>query len=374
MVDSSYGARFWPVWRSVLRDYRLGDGRRARARLGFLTPPEGRGRVVWIKAGAGATALRLGVELLGAVRDRRRDVRVVLTFEQDDPHLLKELLQPWPKIGIGYGPCDRPRVVRRVLARFQPCGIILAEPAAAPMNLLSRTLSSVAAVGAPEMPFPGGVVWPISAANEWDCPDSGHSGERMPAADPQARFVEAQVDVVLRTLTGGDERRLWWWHGRVAQWPQWLAAWRRWEHARSDILMFSLADAGDPGEKDVVKVSAWGRQPLPGGALLHIDDRRWFAAAASAAAAGHLAVPGRDVLWQALAAGCALTLGADAGQRRIPAPVLPEADEVIRRWGELRGDFSRRRVEGDAARRRFWDERRQVDTNLTALMDRVWTW
>lgn len=374
MPDSDYGAGLWPVWRSVLRDYRVGDGRRARARLGFLTPPDGRGRVVWIKAGAGATALRLGVELLGAVRDRRRDVRIVLTFEQDDPQLLKELMQPWPKIGIGYGPCDRPRVVTRVLARFQPCGIILAETTVPSTNLLSRTRAAVAAIGAPAVSLPEGMVWPISVANERDWSDHGTPRERMPAADPQARFAEAQVDVVLRVLTGGDERCLWWWHGRSEQWPLWEDAWRRWEHSRTDILVFSLTDAGDPGGPDAVKVSTWDRQPLPGGTLLHVDDQRWFGAAASAAAAAHLAVPERGVFWQALASGCALTLGADAGHARVPAPILSENDQVIRRWSELRGDLSRRRAEGDAARRRFWDERRQVDTNLAALMDRVWTW
>lgn len=374
VFDPGYGAGFWPVWRSVLRDYRRGDGRRARARLGFLTPPDGRGRVVWIKAGAGATALRLGVELLGAVRDRRHDVRIVFTFEQDDPQRLKELLQPWPKVGIGYGPCDRPRVVRRVLARFQPCGIILAETGFPSVNLLSRTRAAVAAVGTPAAALSGGMAWPISAANERDWSDHGTARERMPAADPQARFAEAQVDVVLRVLTGGGERCLWWWHGRSERWPSWVAAWRHWEHSRTDILMFSFADAGDPGGNDAVKVSTWDRRPLPGGALLHVDDQRWFGAAASAAAAAHLAVPERGALWQALAAGCALTLGADAGYARVPAPILPENDQVIRRWSELRGDLSRRRAEGDAARRRFWDERRQVDTNLAALMDRVWTW
>ncbi len=374
MVDSGYGARVWPVWRSVLRDYRAGDGRRARARLGFLTPPDGRGRVVWIKAGAGAAALRLGVELLGAVRDRRRDVRIVLTFEQDDPELLKELLRPWPRVGIGYGPCDRPGVVRRVLARFQPCGIILAELGAAPMNLLASTLASVAVVGAPAAPLRNGMVWPVSEANQRDWSDNGTAHDQMPAADPQARFVEAQVDVVLRVLTGGDERCLWWWHGESGQWLGWLAAWQRWEHARRDILLFSFADAGDPARIDAVKVSTWDRQPLPGGTLLHIDDCRWFGAAASAATAVHLAVPGRDVLWQSLAAGCALTLGAEPGHARLPTSVLPKDEQVIRRWSELRGDLNHRRAEGDAARRRFWDERRQVDANLAALLDRVWTW
>ncbi len=370
-ADPGYGAAFRPVWRAVLRDYRAGEGHRARARLGFLTPPEGRGRVVWIKAGAGPDSLRLGVELLGAVRDRRRDVRIVLTFEQDDPVLLPRLLQPWSKVGIGYGPCDRPRVVTRVLKRFQPCGIILAE-SAPPDNLLRRTLAPVAAVG-------GGAAtavataWPISAARRDVWERSGQAAELMPAADPQARFAEAQADVVLRSLAGAGARRLWWWHGSAAQWPAWLAAWQAWPASGEDILMVSL-DAGESPAGAMLKTSIWDRQGLPGGSLLHIDDPRWYAAAASAAHGVHLAQPGRGVLWQALAAGTAVSLGAPADADGLPVPILGTPAEVVAGWQELRGDDALRRTRGDAARRRFWEERRQVDENLATLMDRVWMW
>jgi hypothetical protein len=372
VADSGYGAGFGPVWGAVLRDYRAGEGRRARGRLGFLRPPEGRGRVVWIKAGQDADSLRLAVDLLGAVRDRRRDVRIVLTFERDDPALLRGLLRPWPRVGIGYGPCDRPRVVTRVLRRFQPCGIILAE-SAPPLNLLRRTLAPVAAVGTPAVPVPVATAWPVTAQALHDWEEQGQAGELMAAADPQARFAEAQADVILRVLMGARERRLWWWHGRSTQWPEWLAAWRAWDASRDDILMASLADGGTPGESPL-RVSAWDRRGLPGGVVLHIDDARWFAAAASAAHGVHLADPGRVVLWQALAAGCAVSLGRGVAAADVPVPVLATPEAVIAQWRELRGDDSRRRSQGDVARRRFWDERRRVDANLAALMDRVWTW
>lgn len=372
MADPGYGAGFGPVWRTVLRDYRAGEARRARARLGFLTPPEGRGRVVWIKAGAGADALRLGAELLAAVRDRRRDLRIVLTFEQDEPDLLRALPHPWPRVGIGYGPCDRPRVVTRILRRFQPCGIILAE-SAPPLNLLRRTLAPVAAVGTPAAAAPVATAWPVTADAQRDWEERGQAGELMAAADPQARFAEAQADVVLRVLLGGGERRLWWWHGRAAQWPEWLAAWRGWDASRDDILMASVADGGTPGESPL-RISAWDRRGLPGGVVLHIDDARWFAATASAVHGVHLADPGRAVLWQALAAGCAVSLGREVAAADLPVPVLAAPDAVIGQWRELRDDDSRRRSQGDAARHRFWEERRQVDANLGALMDRVWTW
>ncbi len=401
--EGGYGAAFGSVWRAVLRDYRTGQGRRARARLGLLTPPEGRGRLVWIKVGAGTEALRLGVEILGAVRDRRHDVRIVLTFEADDPELLRSLLRPGllrsgPAVGIGYGPCDRPRVVRRVLERFAPCGIILVE-SRLPPNLLRQAQVPVAAVvpfgAAPTVPtdadgtgssaldadVPGpDTIGPDAIAVVWPRTPQAHGNGPvrvdvvLPPADPQARFAEAQADVVLRSLMGLDAtRHLWWWHGTLAQWPSWLAAWRQSTLASRDILTVSLEHGDDPRGTDG-RISTWARDRLPAGSILHLDDSRWFAAAASAAAGVHLAQPERAVVWPALAAGSALTLGQPAAVAGVPAPILRTPAAVLAHWQALRGDEQHRRTAGDAARRRFWAERRQVDANLEALMDRVWTW
>jgi len=371
-TDSGYGERFWPVWRSIVRDYRTGEGARARARQGFLTPPEGRGRVVWIKAGSTQESLRLAVELVGAVRERRKDVRIVMTFEQEHPKLLRAWMQPWHKVGIGYGPCDRPAVVRRVLRRFQPCGIVLAE-SAPPAHLLSRVEVPVAALGTQPSATPVRVAWPIDRNAHRDWESSGQATDLLIPADPQARFVEAQADVVLRALASGDGRRLWWWHGDAEQWPAWRAAWQNAEFAHTDILLASLESGAALPQSSLV-ASRWDRRTLPGGTILHLDEPRWFAAAASAAHAIHLAAPGRIALWQSLAAGAAVTLDTT---ERILEPSLHafrKETDVIAYWRNLRENEQRRRVLGDSARRRFWQERRQVDTNLGALMDLVWTW
>ena len=371
-ADSGYGAGFWAVWRAIARDYRAGEGARARARRGFLTPPEGRGRVVWIKAGATRESLRLGAELLGAVRERRKDVRIVMTFEHEDRDVLRTWMQPGRRVGVGFGPCDRPAVVRRVLRRFQPCGIILAE-SEPPVHLLRDVQVPVAAVGTPPPLVPVRVAWPLSAHAHRAWASSGRATELMAPADPQARFAEAQADVVLRVLAGGETRRLWWWHGEAEQWPDWLAAWRGTEFAGTDVLLASLESGGRLPQASLA-ASGWDRRKLPGGSILHLDDPRWFAAAASAAHAIHLAAAGRVALWQSLAAGAAVSLGAGEATRDLSLPVLAEAPAVIEQWRGLREDEQRRRRLGDAARRRFWEERRQVDANLAALMDQVWTW
>ncbi len=374
---AGYGDRPLPVWRAVWRDYRQGNGARARARRGFLSAPAERGRLVWIKAGGTPEDVRLGIELLGAVRDKRHDVRIVLTFEQDYPELFERHMQPFRKVGVGYGPCDRPRVVRRVLDRFQPHGILLAG-GHAPRSLLAQARCPVIAVNTrPPQWQPARPVeqcWPLDAPTSWG---EGAATDVLAAADPQARFVEAQADVVLRALVGGEVQRLWWWHGRDDQWTAWRAAWEASGMGATDILLASRRGGAAATARDLpgagLRVSDWDRSALAPGTVLHLDDRRWFAAAASAAHAVHLAAPDRQALWQGLAGGAAVSLG-EVPAAEVPCPVLEGASAVLEAWARLRDDPASRRQQGDAARRRFWEERRQVDTNFDAVLRRVWDW
>ncbi|MFO7953721.1 MAG: hypothetical protein R6U45_02790, partial [Thioalkalivibrio sp.] len=107
--------------------------------------------------------------------------------------------------------------------------------------------------------------------------------------------------------------------------------------------------------------------------ILHLDDRRWFAAAASAAHAVHLAAPNRQALWQGMAGGAAVSLG-ETPESAVPCAVLGEPAAVLEAWQGLRDDPAARRRQGDAARRRFWGERRQVDANFDAVLQQVWDW
>lgn len=373
-----YDQRPVPVWRAVMRDYRRREGTRARARLGFVTPPQERGRLVWIKAGGAHEDVRLGIELLGAVRDKRQDVRIVLTFEQDYPELFERHMQPFRKVGVGYGPCDRPRVVRRVLDRFQPSGILLAG-GRIPTRLLEVAEVPVIAVNtvAEGRPVPRTLAqyWPLDPAAVAAWPDEA-AGAILQPADPQARFVEAQADVVLRSLVGREVQRLWWWHGSAAGWPAWRAAWEAFcGRGAGDILLASLSDGtrknGLAGAHR--SVSTWDRTALAAGTILHLDDRRWFAAAASAAHAVHLDAPDRQALWQGLAGGAPVSLGV-APAADLPCPVLSDPAAVLGRWAALRDAPADQRRAGDTARRRFWDERRQVDTNFDAVLQQVWDW
>ncbi|WP_026287569.1 glycosyltransferase N-terminal domain-containing protein [Thioalkalivibrio sp. ALJ24] len=379
-TEPGYDAGLLGVWRGVARDWRRGERTRARARLGFLTPPQERGRLIWIRAGADAESLRLGIELLGFVRHKRQDVRIVLTFERDWPELFERHMQPFRKVGVGYGPCDRPRVVRRVLERFQPAGIILAG-GMAPRHLLEAAAAPVIAVNAaPPDPAPtrGPVLgWPRDPDEQrrWnDATGEAVSPRWLEPADPMARFVEAQADVVLRSLVGGEVRRLWWWHGTRGAWPAWHEAWQASGFAAEDILLASVEDDPEqPLAGRTLRVSEWDREPRAPGDVLQLDDPRWFAAAASAAQAVHLDAPGSRVLWQALAGGSAVSVGKH-GTLELPVEVHANPAEVFTGWASLRDDAAVRRQRGDAARRRFWDERRRVDAHFETLLAEVWDW
>lgn len=379
-TEPGYGAGLAGVWSAVGRDWRRGDRARALARLGFLSPPEDRGRLIWIRAGADPESLRLGIELLGFVRHKRQDVRLVLTFERDCPELFEQHMQPFRKVGVGYGPCDRPRVVRRVLDRFQPAGIILAG-GVTPPNLLEATQAPVIAVNAapPARPAARGLelAWPRDPEESrcWsENAGEGGAARWLEPADPMARFVEAQADVVLRSLVGGEVRRLWWWHGTAAGWPDWRAAWEASGFGEEDILLASLEeDPGHPLPGRSLRVSEWDRNALAPGNVVQLDDPRWFAAAASATQAVHLDAPGSRVLWQALAGGTAVSLGRE-GTLELPVEVHADPQAVLARWTALRDDAAVRRQLGDAARRRFWDERRRVDDHFETLLAEVWDW
>lgn len=54
--------------------------------------------------------------------------------------------------------------------------------------------------------------------------------------------------------------------------------------------------------------------------------------------------------------------------------MLEDVSAVLEAWARLWDDPAARRQQGDAARRRFWEERRQVDANFDAVLRRVWDW
>lgn len=375
----TYGHRWWPVWWATLSDRRRGQHSRANARNGFLLSPKGKGRIVWIKAGGSPESVRLACELLGALRLKRLDIRLVLTFEEDYAGIIEPRVRGLRKIGLGYGPSDRPAAVQRVLKRLTPFAIILVDTH--PGTHLVREAFArgirIVAFNTPPTAVKIEAAYPCSQADSraWLNPD--RSVYLAPAADPLALFVEAQADTTLRSLAGAGRENLplWWWHGPVSQQCEFARAWRSSELANAGVLIVSGDQGVSPGDADL-RLSAWDRTPLLAGQVVAADESCWFASVTSAMVAGHLQSASRSVIWQALAGASVLSvgeeplgidLGLDIPQRDTPAAVIDD-------WLELRATPLETRRRGDAARQRLWQERRRMQQVLDEFIQRVFDW
>lgn len=378
----SYGAAWSSVFLQTWRDRLRGEHARANARLGYLRPPDGEGRLVWIKAGGTRDSVRLGVELMGAIRQKRHDLRLVLTFEEDYADILEPRVAGMRKIGLGFGPCDRPAAVRRTWQRFEPFGVILVD-SAFPEHLARRA----DAAGAHLLAFntapgqaPVEAAYPVDVAQAAAWEAAGTAGYVAAPADPHSLFVEAQVDTTLRSLvTGGEERELWWWQGPPAEAGDFIRHWRESALADNGVLFVSADGQAAPADAGAdLQISEWQRQPLAAGSVVWLDDMRWTGAVASAIHAGHLAQAEQTTLWSALAGGSAISIRPGLSSLHAAlAKALQQCEDtkaVLALWAGYREAPAEGRRQGDACRRLFWEERRTLQKTIDEFLQRIFDW
>lgn len=374
-----YGGAWWPAMRAHLRDRRRGETARANARRGYLLPPRGEGKLIWFKAGASRESVLLACELLGALREKRLDVRLALTFEQDYADIIEPRVRGLRKIGLGYGPGDRHAAVGRVIQRLAPFGLILVDTEPRPNLLRAAARIGTHLVAFNSAPGAGEVeaAYPCDPGQAQAWRDAGTAGYVAEPADPLALFVEAQADTTLRSLAAAGQRdlKLWWWHGPAAAAGDFVRRWRSSPLAADGLLFVSGDEAGASAVADV-SISRWDRSPLPAGRVVALDDLRWTAAVASAIDAGHLEAAARRTVWQALAGNSAISfgLGRAVAVADDEAVTLDGADAVLREWQTLRSDPVEARRRGDAGRRRFWEERRRAQKVMDEFLQRAFDW
>ncbi len=360
-----FGSNRLGLWLADRRDRKAGLMHRVAARWGWLKPMGERGKVVWIVAGAERDSVRLAVELLRAIRARRLDIRLVLTYEHEYPELLT-LLDDCDKTGWGYAPCDHPQATARVLQRFAPFGVVLVGTQPRP-NLLA------ALAGRPRLlavNVPGQADFAcerVYASNE----TAAALANQAPVADMRAILAEAQVDPNFKSLVNGNtERHLWWLHGADPGDADALAQ-ALFRLAPQDILFVS----GERPQTAVISISGWNREPPAGGSVMWVDDNKWLPAIAAAVTAAHLARFDAAVLWQAMAGGAALSR---ASGMRLPkaalAEAVPKAADIAALWHGYRDAPIAVRKQGDTARRLFWQERRLAESVSRELVERVFEW
>lgn len=382
--DEGYGGARPDVWRAYWRDRIAGNTARANARMGYLRPPQGRGKVLWIKAGRSRESVRLGAELLGAIRRKRLDIRIALTFEHDYSEILEPRVRGLRNIGLGYGPSDLPSVVRRTLRRLDPLGIVLADAYCSPNLQVAAADSGAHIVAFNTDPASVSLeaAYPSDEYQAARWSSSGLAGYLAPAADPLSLFVEAQADATLKTLvTGGGDIELWWWLGGRAERSAFVDAWKRSELAASGVLFVSALepDREMPQRSRIdLAISTWRREALGPGTIVEVDDERWGPAVSSAVKAVHCAGLDRTHLWECLTGGPALTASQTVLDEfpRLKACAVASGgpEQTLTRWLELRAEPIRVRHLGDCCRRLFWEERRRVQAVLGELLQRIFDW
>lgn len=369
----SYGANRLALWLADWRDRLAGNRARVAARRGWLRPPQVSGKVLWLVAGNSRASVRLAVELMRAIRDRRLDFRLVLTFEEDYPDLLKPL-DDMAKTGWGYGPAAQPKYLGRAVERLQPFAVLFAGVAPRPAwSKALRQVEHVLLVDVPHVPADLRLERAYPATTEQA--QRFASGQCAPAVDMTCQLADANVDPNFRSaLVGGNEGRLWWVQSEDESTLQALVArWR--EIFPGDYLLVSGPQS--VALDGLISLAGWNRDPLPPGSVVRVDEDKWLPAVAASSTAIWLDQPERAVLWQAMAGGSAVSLS--------PASPLPKqslqhampahaADELLAVWQAFAANPILARQAGDKVRRAYWDERRLAGEVTSELVERVFEW
>jgi hypothetical protein len=392
-ASPGYGSARLRLWYEGVRDRLRGEHARANARWGYLRPPPGRGKLVWVRTGADAGSVRLGAELLGAIRQHRLDLRLILSFEEAHPQIIAPRLEGMPKVAVGYGPADAPAAVRRALERLAPVGLIYAGAPARP-NLLRAANRAGLRLVAYNAPWSGerGIEasYPRAEAEALAWREAQGARYVAPPANALALLSLAQVEPTLRSLAaGGRELTLHWVHGLPSgQAVTFLRAWRDSPLGRAGALLVSSESGAEAGAYDaaakgegmaVLRLSDWARTPVAPGSVLLIDEEHWLPAVAASCEAAHVCTAGGALRWQVLASGAALTVSPELHHEAaefagLPLPVAARPMDVIAHWSAFAGAPIEARHIGDACRRRFWEERRRAGDMLQELLQRVFDW
>ena len=369
----------WASW----RDARAGRTAQANARWGWIKAPGERGPILWMQSYSDAGQQRLGIELAKAMAEKRRDLRMVMTFETEYPALLAQHTEGAERLGYGFGPCDHPQAVRRVLERLSPLRYLALGRTPRPQLAAALGRGQIPAVlmaadPSPQIPAPLEAVYPRDARQAGAWVKRGRTEVIQEPVDFTTLFTIAQVDPNFRAMIGGtDEGLLWWVQGlSAAQWAGWRQAWAASSLSRQGLLF--LGGTGAPA--DLPRLSAWQRTPLSAGAVVVVDDDRWYPALSAAAQAVHLRIASAMLQWQVYAGSrpisisSGLTLNASEQLDADTILTLEDPAQILDHWQALRGDVMAARQRGDATRRIFWQERRHAGERLPEFLQRVFDW
>jgi len=404
---AAYGSNMFAILYHDIKDRLTGKSHRANARLGLVRPPAGSGSVIWIRAGQSRLSVLLAVNVLCAIREKRLDVRLVLTYPQEYLDILEEPLRDLKKTAYGYGCCDRTPAIRRLLARLNPFAVIVVAdvPGANWLRCLAEyryvepqqgRLLPVPMVALQTDHLPEGITW--QAYYPWrqseQCGLANHVTSLAEPVDMVTLVTPAQVEPTLaKVVMGHNIGKLWW--ADVDDLDSAHALLNKWQDStlKDDSILCLSLDESDgqglaalvndtspsSGIPNIIFISQWQRVVLTPGSVLVLDQWRWLPAVAASVAAIHLMNPCRLKFWQALTSGAALTLAPQANpsveiETELSCPVITDFDQLLAHWSRLHDVPFEGRTLGDANRKIFWSRRRQASQQMSDFLERVFYW
>jgi len=405
---AAYGSHLFDILFHDVKDRLTGKSHRANARWGFVRPPAEQGRVIWIRAGQSRLSVLMAVNVLCAIREKRLDVRLVLTYEQEYLDILEEPLRDLKKTAYGYGCCDRAGAIRRLLGRLNPCAVIVVAdlPGVNWLQCLadyqyiepqqSRLLPVPMVALQTDFP-PEGIAWQVYypwKQSEYDGLASQVTSVSKPV-DMVTLVTPAQVEPTLaKVVMGHNTGKLWW--ADVDHIDSAHALLNKWQDSRlmdDSILCLSLDESdgqglaalanytlsSPSGTSKIIFISQWQRAALTPGSVLILDQWRWLPAVAVSVAATHLMNSCRLKYWQALASGAALTLAPQANSfaernTALSCPSITDFDQLLAYWCRLHEAPFTGRTVADDNRKIFWSMRRHASQQMSDFLERVFYW
>lgn len=371
---------FFSVIASDIKDRFQGNTIRANARWGMVSPPEGQSKLIWLRAGASHDSVLLAAGLLAAIRQKRQDVRLVLTYEEEYKNVIVAHLSGLNKIGFGYACADNANIESKMLSKLNPFAIIFCgTPAgegiisAMEKNPVTHVINFQAELSShlnPELHF-------ASFRNK---PNS-ESFEAM------TLLMQAQVDKQLGALLCGEsDRPIFLLNGMDEfQMQSFIKDWNESSLKDDAILCINpltyrddeimcITDEVSNSSLDYIKLSEWNRQKPVDKEIIVLDEWRWFAAIAASAIAIHLTRTDSAQFWQSLASATAISIDEHC---ELPVDVsLPvnEKTPIVSYWQKMLENTFKCRQLGDENRRLFWDYRRQAQHGIDTLLQRIFDW
>lgn len=365
------------------------QGRRAEAVAHWgvvLAPPDVR-KIFWLYSAADADSAYLAAELLGAIRQKRLDLRIIFTFAKDYPELFQKKFNNFQKIALGFSPHDHPLALANFYERLSPFAwLAVGRPPYRrwPTHWKEKNLPAGIFVGDIQQlkaeDWPGlRRVYPQKSYETMAL--TAEQQQKMAiTADLHALFAETEIDAKLKALLlppfqEHAEAEVWFLVGEKLT-AEGVQAWRQSPLATSGFLVTEqLADNVQKNLKAnaVVALSTWQRQALPFGTVLWLDDTRWLPGVVGAASGIQMQTAPKGI-WPYLAGSAAISVGKNLEKTWGWPTESHDWPTVLTFWEALRQTPAKQRQAADVARKQLWQARRLAQQQLQDLLEVVFAW